>query len=100
MTNPQSPQLRERIKRLTELAYDLWWTWNSTAREVFRRIDYALWRQTAHNPVLMLRNVSPDQLAVLANDQEFLRWYDAAIEALDRARAHGDTWWQREIGAQ
>jgi starch phosphorylase len=100
MTNPQSPKLPDRIKRLTELAYDLWWTWNSPAREVFRRIDYALWRQTAHNPVLMLRNVSPDQLAVLANDQEFLRWYDAALDALDRGRAQDDTWWQRELGAQ
>ena len=29
---------------------DLWWTWNP-AREVFRTLDYALWRQTAHNPV-------------------------------------------------
>ncbi len=97
MTNPQLPQLPERIARLAELAYDLWWTWNREAREVFRRIDYALWRQTAHNPVLMLRNVSADQLAILANDLEFLRLYDSAIEALDRARAARDTWWQREI---
>ena len=100
MTNPQLPQLPERIKRLTELAYDLWWTWNSAARDVFRRMDYALWRQTAHNPVLMLRNASADQLAILANDQEFLRAYDIAIDALDRARAARDTWWQREIGDQ
>jgi starch phosphorylase len=100
MTNPQLPQLPERIKRLTELAYDLWWTWNSAAREVFRRMDYALWRQTAHNPVLMLRNATADQLAILANDQEFLRVYDAAIDALDRARAAQDTWWHKEIGDQ
>mgnify|MGYP006150539211 CR=1 FL=1 len=39
-----------------ELAADLWWTWNTAAREVFRRLDYPLWRQTAHNPVLMLKN--------------------------------------------
>jgi glycogen phosphorylase len=100
MTNPELPQLPERINRLAELAYDLWWTWNSTAREVFRRMDYALWRQTAHNPVLMLRNASPDQLAVLANDPEFLRHYDVALDALDRARAAHDTWWQREVGDQ
>ena len=36
------------------LPRDLWWTWNP-AREVFRRLDYALWRQTAHNPVMMLQ---------------------------------------------
>src|SRR3954465_7708162 len=98
MTNPQSPQLPERINRLRELAYDLWWTWNAEARDVFRRLDYTLWRQTAHNPVLMLRNVSAEQLAILANDREFLRVYDSALNALDRARARENTWWQKEIG--
>ena len=99
MTNPQLPQLPDRIKRLTDLAYDLWWTWNPIAREVFRRLDYGLWRQTAHNPVLMLRSVTPDQLAVLANDAEFVRLYDAAIEALDRARGAQDTWWLHQFGS-
>ena len=99
MTNPQLTQLPDRIKRLTDLAYDLWWTWNPIAREVFRRLDYGLWRQTAHNPVLMLRSVTPDQLAVLANDAEFVRLYDAAIEALDRARGAQDTWWLHQFGS-
>src|SRR5438105_1941680 len=100
MTNPQLPQLPERIRRLTERACDLWWTWNSAARDVFRRMDCAWWRQTAHSPELMLRNASADQLAILANDLEFLRAYAIAIDALDRARAARDTWWQREIGDQ
>ena len=52
----------ERLHRLPELAADLWWTWNPQAREVFRRLDYPLWRQTAHNPVLMLRLVSQEML--------------------------------------
>ncbi len=52
MTAPTSPNA---CTRLPELATDLWWTWNPQAREVFRKLDYPLWRQTAHNPVLMLR---------------------------------------------
>ena len=98
INTPQPLILPERIRRLPELATDLWWTWNATAREVFRRLDYQLWRQTAHNPVLMLRNISPDALASLARDPEFLRVYDAAVEALDRARSARDTWWQRNYG--
>ena len=58
----------DRINRLPELATDLWWTWNPQAREVFRLLDYPLWRQTAHNPVLMLRNVSPELLEAAAGD--------------------------------
>ncbi len=94
---PQPVPLPARISRLTELANDLWWTWNSEAREVFRRLDYTLWRQTAHNPVRMLRNISSDLLALAAGDPDFLRSYDTAIEALDRARTARDTWWLRHF---
>src|SRR6266545_3931324 len=87
----------ERIRRLPELATDLWWTWNPQARVVFRRLDYTLWRQTAHNPVLMLRHVSPELLAASVEDESFLGIYDAAIDALDGARSARDTWWQHRF---
>src|SRR5258708_11564915 len=90
-------KLPERIQRLHELATDLWGTWNALAREVFRLLDYPLWRQTAHNPVLMLRNISAERLEQVAKDDRFLAVYDAAIEALDRARSARDTWWQHRF---
>ena len=92
-----TPTLPDRLRRLSELAADLWWTWNPQAREVFRRIDYPLWRQTAHNPVLMLRLVSQEMLNQAAADARFLRSYDAAIQALDAARGAKDTWWQKRF---
>src|SRR5829696_5147262 len=90
--------LPPRINRLPELATDLWWTWNPQAREVFRLLDYPLWRQTAHNPVLMLRGVSDELLHQAANNERFLSVYDVALEALDRARSAQDTWWQHRFG--
>src|SRR5262245_43379173 len=95
MTSPEFPAIPERLNRLPELAIDLWWTWNPQAREVFRRLDYALWRQTAHNPVLMLRQLTPEVLDVASRDDRFLPLYDTALEALDNARAARDTWWQQ-----
>ena len=44
------------------LARDVWWSWTPTARQVFRSLDYPLWRITAHNPVRMLQQVSPEAL--------------------------------------
>ena len=44
---------------------------------MFRRLDYPLWRQTAHNPVLMLRLISQEMLALAAKDERFLAIYDA-----------------------
>ncbi len=94
----ETPVIPERIKRLPELANDLWWTWNPQAREVFRLLDYALWRQTAHNPVLMLRHIPSELLEAAARDDRFLGVYDAAVDALDGARSARDTWWQHRFG--
>ncbi|HEU4891591.1 MAG TPA: alpha-glucan family phosphorylase, partial [Vicinamibacterales bacterium] len=87
----------ERLTRLPELANDLWWTWNPRAREVFRKLDYTLWRQTAHNPVRILQMISPEVLAIAARDERFLAVYDTALDALDRARSAQDTWWRHNF---
>ena len=89
-----NPIIPDRLRRLPEIAGDLWWTWNTQAREVFRQLDYPLWRQTAHNPVLMLRNVSQEMLNSAVSDPKFLATYDGAVQALDAARSAKDTWWQ------
>jgi starch phosphorylase len=86
--------LPERVARLEELATDLWWSWHREAREVFRRLDYGLWRSTAHNPVRMLALVSRERIEAVASDREFLALYDRAIAALDDARAARNTWFQ------
>ena len=54
------------------------------AREVFRRLDYPLWRTTAHNPVRMLRTIPASTLDAAAADPEFLRVYDRAIDGARR----------------
>jgi starch phosphorylase len=95
-----SPALPARLARLPELARDLSWTWNA-GREIFRRLDYGLWRQSAHNPVMMLRRIEPGTLERAAADPGFLALYDAAIAARDAARAPGAgtrTWWHERVG--
>jgi starch phosphorylase len=86
------PQLPGRISRLNELAYDLWWSWHLDARDVFRKLDYQSWRATAHNPVRMLRLISPARLEQIASDPEFLTVYDAAVRGLDQAHDPQATW--------
>src|SRR5215210_7947248 len=81
------------ISRLDELAVDLWWSWHAEAREVFRRLDYSLWRATAHNPVRMLALIPPAALEAAADDPDFRRLYDRSIAALDDARMARNTWW-------
>jgi starch phosphorylase len=83
-----------RLHRLHELALDLWWSWDDRARQVFRRLDYALWRSTAHNPVQILQRITPERLNAAAADAEFLKAYDEAIFGLDNARTVAHPWWR------
>jgi starch phosphorylase len=86
--------LPDRLHRLHELALDLWWSWDDRARQVFRQLDYTLWRATAHNPVQMLQRITAERLKAAAADPEFLRSYDEAIFGLDQARTVAHPWWR------
>jgi starch phosphorylase len=95
------PLLPERLSRLRELAWNLWWTWNPRAQVLFRAIDPQIWDETTHNAVRLLSEVSPARLSDLARDPAFLAEYDAVLEALDAYLAGaGQAWFQREHGHQ
>ena len=89
------PPIPERIKRLEELAANLWWSWQYAPRRVFRDLDYQLWRTTAHNPVRMLWLVTRERVEQMSRDPEFLKTYDEAVEGLDAAYAAKNTWLAR-----
>ncbi len=92
------PPFPDRIKDLGELASDLWWSWHNRPRALFRRLDYALWRLTAHNPVRMLRLLPRERLEEVAADRTFLAAYDDAVRALRQARLARETWWPKTFG--
>jgi starch phosphorylase len=93
--NPLEEKMPEKIKRLPELAYNLWWSWSPDARGLFRRLDLTLWRSTQHNPVAMLQEISKERLDEVAKDVSFYRLYTKVMMALDREVADGHTWFHQ-----
>lgn len=91
------PPFPERVRRLDELAANLWWSWQYNPRKVFRDLDYQLWRTTAHNPVKMLRLVTRERLEQMSRDNDFLDTYDRALDGLDAATAARNTWMARRF---
>ena len=85
-------RLPERIGRLEELANNLWWSWHTQGRDLFRALDYPLWRLSGHNPVKQLREISPDKLAAAAGDPVFLNLYDSVITAFDADMSDSNSW--------
>lgn len=89
---PLDEKIPENIGRLPELAYNLWWSWTPEARNLFRRLDYPLWRSTQHNPVQMLQAISSEKLNEAARDSTFVRHYNKVVMQFDREMQDGRSW--------
>lgn len=87
-----SERVPEKISRLSELAYNLWWSWNPDARELWKRLDYTRWRSSQHNPVQMLREMDREELEAAAKDPAFYRRYNKVIMKMDEEFRNGHLW--------
>ena len=93
MTNNLSvSKLPRRIDGLDELAYNLWWSWNIEARQLFKALDNPLWKATGHNPVKLLQQIAPYRLVAAAQDPLFLKKYDSVMSDFKDAMSGGDAW--------
>ena len=77
------PALPPSLSRMTELAYNILWSWEPLQRALFRRLDPALWRDCGYNAVLMLGRVSQATLDKAAADPRYLALYRLACETFD-----------------
>ena len=68
-----APRIPENIKFLEKLSMNLWWTWNSNAQNLFRRIKPSLWYDSERNPIAMLASVTQERLEELSNDEGFVQ---------------------------
>lgn len=92
---PNQFSLPRRIRRLGELAYNLWWTWNPDAQRLFVRVDRDLWERVGHNPILFLRQVPRASLNAILQDRYYLEFYDRIFKAFDEYMAARETWCAR-----
>lgn len=89
---PLNSKIPRRISRISDLSYNLWWTWHSNSRELFRRLDLDLWRQTSHNPIRMLRSIDKSVLLAAAQNAQFLSLYDSVLSDFDNYLSQNHSW--------
>ncbi|MDA3879220.1 MAG: alpha-glucan family phosphorylase [Prolixibacteraceae bacterium] len=61
----------ESLNSLKEISKNLWWTWNTKARELFEYIDEEIWEESSHNPIVLLDKVNYNRFIELEKDDEF-----------------------------
>ncbi len=92
---PDGFDLPKRLSRLSELAYNLWWTWHPQAGRAFSRVDSDLWERLGHNPILFLREVGRPRLGLAAKNKEYLSLYDEVFADFDAYMNATETWTSR-----
>ncbi len=86
--------LPENLKPLEELAYNLWFSWNPDARDLFRDLDADLWREKTRNPAAVLLNVDGKRLEKASRDGEYLQRLNHVHERFKNYMASDDTLFQ------
>ena len=66
----------EALKKLDELAHNLWWSWNTEALQLFSSLDEDLWKKVNKNPIELLRSIDYDRLIELSKDNETIARMD------------------------
>ncbi len=92
---PNHFSLPRRLARLSELAYNLWWTWNPEAQMLFSFIDKMLWERLSHNPIAFLRQVERARLNAVTGDRNYLDFYDRVLRNFDNYMNAENTWYEK-----
>ncbi len=87
--------LPQRIGRLNDLAYNLWWAWNPDAINLYKRLNQTLWDHVSHNPIAMLQQLPQTTLKLASENEEYLKEYDRILADFDAYMAKKDTWFAR-----
>lgn len=83
--------LPSSLKSLEALAWNLWWSWDTQASELWATIDPLRWERCHHNPVALLQDVEPERWRELAADADFVAEVDR-VHARFQAYLEAPVW--------
>ncbi|HHW23728.1 MAG TPA: glycosyltransferase family 1 protein [Clostridiaceae bacterium] len=89
-----STTLPEKLSGLRDISYNLWWSWNIEAIDLFREIDLPLWEKLNRNPVRFLQEVSVRKLEEKLSDADFMKRYEKVVNDFNNYMNQKDTWFQ------
>ncbi|OYY95611.1 MAG: alpha-glucan phosphorylase [Hydrogenophilales bacterium 28-61-23] len=77
------PVLPESLKRLEELAGDLYFTFENEVQRLFGFLDAHCWEACGHNPQIFLRRIAQRKLDAAAHDPVLLTEYRQVLSSYD-----------------
>jgi len=80
------------------VASNLWWSWQPEVVSLFRDLDPIRWRQLDHNPIALLRELTPERLAQRAAEMVLYSRINHAYRRLKEYLNSDQTWAATEAG--
>jgi starch phosphorylase len=90
-------RLPQRLIRLGELAFNLWWSWHPEARAIFHMLEGHGAECRPFNPVKILHDLDDQVLEKVARDTRFLKHYDAVMARFDAEMDAYGSWFNSRI---
>lgn len=69
------------LKKLQEIAHNIWWSWNEEAVDLFANLDAELFHQCRQNPVLFLEKLNYERMEEIEKDDSFMQKMDEVYTA-------------------
>ena len=91
-----NPQLPKSIERLSEIAENLWWSWNTEFLKIFKMIDIDLWERCGKNPIKFLKLVEQEKLEKASNNAEIIKVYKENVDNFDAYIKSKNTWFNKK----
>ncbi len=91
------PDTPEKLKHLNDLAFNLYFSWNTEVQELFRKLDPESWEASHQNPARMLCLVPQEKLNRAANNKRFLTELEVIYSEF-RKYLEAPTWYDETFG--
>ncbi len=82
------------FERLYDLAYNMWWSWQPRARELWQRLKPQSWARRP-NPLSVLPTMDPTDWEALEVNDSFVQLYHDVIADFDAYLEDDQTWYER-----
>lgn len=81
------------LARISDLAHNMWWSWNTEGRSLWVTIDPVGWEQY-HNPIDLLSSIDPSRWHTIEQIESVHERYNTAVAAFDTYMSGRDTWYR------
>ncbi len=85
-------QIDSLIAKLRTLAYNLWWSWNPAAQQLFHELSPFFWEHSNHNPVEVINWISGQELKGRLQNPAYFEKVSEVCKSFRAYMTKKDTW--------